>query len=408
MKILSVSPNQSLQEQLYQELLRHQFIVERAADGEEAWGLLQAFVYDLLLLEAALPQLDGLDLCRRLRKVGNPVLILLIVDPRDPESCVRGLNGGADACLNQPVRESELSAQIHALTRRGGHRASSRLTWGPLSLNPAARQISCSGQILKFNRKEYQLLELFLSRPRQVFSYGEICDRLWTLDEELPTDATIKTHICSIRRKLERVGVRDLIQTHYKQGYGLNTAYDPTSKPADPVSPTPEPMMDSMTANLWRELMAANALLHQEIEQRKQVENRLRRSEMMLRNAQEVGKIGCWEFDIQTRETYWTEALYLIHGLDPNQPPPTPETLLILIHPDDRQLFERAIRTPALSREPFEINLRIIRADNGEIRYINARGGPICDRSGKPIKLTGTTFDVTRWVIDTGFRDRLG
>ena len=69
-----------------------------------------------------------------------------------------------------------------------------------------------------------------------------------------------------------------------------------------------------------------------------------------------------------------------------------------LIHPDDRQIYEEAIRTPAIRREKFEANLRIIRAHNGEVRYLNARGSPIYDTEGKVIQLTGTTLDLTRWI----------
>jgi PAS domain-containing protein len=103
-------------------------------------------------------------------------------------------------------------------------------------------------------------------------------------------------------------------------------------------------------------------------------------------------------FEIKTRQTYWTEELFLIHGLDPNRPAPTPEEVLDLIHPDDRQLHEEAVRAPALRGEAFEVNLRIVRANDGAVRHINARGGPLFDRSGKMIKLTGTTLDVTRWI----------
>ena len=398
MKILLVSPNQSLQSKLYQILSSHRFIVELATDGEEAWGLLQAFVYDLVVLEAIVPKLDGLELCHRLRKVGNPILILLLIEKSKGKLCIEGLNSGADACLTKPVQESELLAHIHTLARRFVHRASSLLSWGPLSLNPTACSVTCHGQPLKLNRKEYQLLELFLSHPRQMFPRQEIGDRLWTLEEQLPTDATIKSHIRSIRRKLEQAGIQDMIQTHYGQGYCLNPAYDSVSKVSSQPLPNSELMMDSITAHIWQELMSANARLQQEIEQRREVESQLRRSETMLRNAQGIAQVGCWYVDIHTREIYWTEELFLIHGLVPSKHPPSLEEQLSLIHPDDRQIYEEAIRTPAIRREKFEANLRIIRADNGEVRYINARGGPIYDTEGKVIQLTGTTLDLTRWI----------
>ncbi len=123
----------------------------------------------------------------------------------------------------------------------------------------------------------------------------------------------------------------------------------------------------------------------------------------MLRTAQRVAQIGSWEVDLQTREIYWTEELFLIHGLSPDGATPSYEESLCLIHPDDRQLHEQAIVNPATRGEAFEANLRIIRANDGEVRYINARGGPLFDADGKIIKLTGTTFDVTRWVTDGNF-----
>jgi DNA-binding response OmpR family regulator len=407
MKILLVSPQPSFQKTLFQALLRHNFIVDLAADGEEAWALLQAFRYDLLLLAPSLPELNGLELCSRLRDVGNPIRILLFLEPSDCDGCIQGLNSGADACLYKPVRIPELLAQIHALARRSGGHPRSLLTWGPLSLNPMAQAVTCDGQPLKLNRKEYQILELLLSHPRQMFPRREIGDRLWSLDKSLPSDATIKSHIRSIRRKLERVNVQDLIQTHYGQGYRLNPVYNPGSTHSHNLGSSPEPGMDGITAEMWQALMAANARLQQEVEHRKQVEAQLRRSETLFRNAQRVAQVGCWYLDIETREVYWTEELFLIHGLDPNQPTPTVEEGLSLIYPDDRWIYEDAIRTPALRMEAFEANLRIIRVNDGEIRYLNARGGPIRDSAGKVTQLTGTTLDVTRWIKgECGYRFR--
>jgi PAS domain S-box-containing protein len=398
MKILLVSPDQSLSSQLHRELTRQGLIVDVAFDQEEAWGLLQSFIYDVILLETSLPAMDGLTLCRRLRSVGNPILIVLMIEPHDAETCIQGLNIGADACLNKPIQIPNLMAHLRALARRGTRRASPKLSWGALQLDLAAQRVTCQGKEVKLNRKEYQVLELLLSNPRQMFSRSKIGDRLWTLDDNLPSDATIKSHIRSLRRKLEKVGgAEDLIQTHYGQGYRLNPAYDPGSQTPSEELPQPE-MMGSITANLWQELMAANVRLQQEIELRQQVEARLRRSENLLRTAQKAAQIGSWEFDRITRQTYWTEELYLIHGLDPSQPPPHETEVLSLIHPEDRQLHEEAIRGAALKGESFEVNLRIIRANDGEVRYINARGGPLFDDEGNMVKLTGTTFDVTQWV----------
>ena len=404
MRILLVEAGQHRQSKLHTALGKHQFVVDRASHSEEAWGLLNSFLYDLVLLDVLPTPLDGISLCRRLRNVGNPVLILLMLSASGGGDCIQGLESGADACLTQPIDERELLAHIQALARRGVHRATPLLSWGPVCLNPTACQVTCHGQVLPLNRKEYQLLELFLNHPRQTFSRGDIGDRLWNLDDQLPTDATIKTHIRNARRKLEQAGAQDFIQTHYGHGYRLNSAFDAKAEPSPHQPPQPEAIVDTVTAHVWQELMAANARLQQEMEHRQQIAEQLQRSERMLRNAQRVAQIGCWEFDIPTQTTYWTEELYRIHGLAPTRPAPSQDENLALIHPDDRHIHATAIRAPALRGEAFEANLRIIRND-GEMRYVNARGGPVFDEAGRLIKLAGTTFDITQWVVNDTFLD---
>lgn len=404
MRILLVEAAQQHLSPLYAALSQHWFVVDRASNGESAWELLNSFLYDLVLLEVLPPSFDGINLCRRLRNVGNPVLILLIFPTLAVGDRIHGLESGADACLTQPIDERDLLAHIQALSRRGGRKSSSMLSWGPVCLNPTACQITCYGQVLNINRKEYQLLELFLSHPRQTFSRATISDRLWSLDEQLPTDATIKTHIRNVRRKLEQAGAKDFLQTHYGHGYRLNTVYNSSAELASNQLPQPGTVVDTVTAHVWQELMTANAQLHQEMEHRQQIAEQLQRSERMLRNAQGVAQIGCWEFDMATLTTYWTEELYRIHGLDPTQPAPTPEENLALIHPDDHPIHAAAIQLPAIQGKAFEANLRIIRND-GEIRYVNIRGGPIFDEEKKLIKIAGTTFDITQWVASDTFLD---
>jgi PAS domain S-box-containing protein len=396
MRILLVETNEALLSEIQTELTRQNFVVDVASDGEIAWGLLHSFVYELLILEVMLPKLDGISLCRRLREVGNPILIMLLVNPSNLSDPIQGLENGADDYLIKPIDYRELLARIHALGRRGLRRASPILSWGMLQINPISRQVTYKGQILKMSRKEYLLLELFLSHPQQTFTRSEIADRLWTIDEVLPMDATIKTHIRGIRRKLEKVGAINFIETRYGHGYRLNPKFDLTTVSPKSSTSESEILMDSVTANIWYELMSANTRLQQEINERRQKEAELARSERLLRNAQRVVQIGAWEFNIKTQKTYWTEELYLIHGLDPKQPAPTPAEVINLIHPDDRELHHNAIVIPALQRKPFEVNLRIIRTD-GAIRYVNARGGPFFDETRKLIGLVGTTFDITDW-----------
>jgi DNA-binding response OmpR family regulator len=397
MRLLLTVADTPRQPDLFPWLIRQGMVVDRAWDGDEAWDLLQAFPYDLVLLAANLPRLDGVGLCRRLRQVGNPVLIVLLLESANPDLEAQALDVGADACLAPPLQESTLLAHLRALSRRGRGRAAPNLIWGPVQINTAAHQAIFNGQALPLNRKEYQLLELFLRRPHQVFSLDDLGHHLWSLAASPPSDATIKSHISHLRCKLQQAGCTGLIQTRHGQGYGLATVPRHDDRPSPPP-PFSEPM-DTITSHIWQELMAANARLSQEIEQRKAIETQLRRSETMLRNAQRVAHIGCWEADAQTGETYWTEELFHIHGLDPNQPAPNADQVLAFIYPDDLAIHQEKIAVPALRGESFEVNLRILRTD-GDVRYVNVRGGPIFDETGHLIRLIGTTFDITPWVTE--------
>lgn len=315
MKILLGGVEHHPQSTLPTVLSNHRFCVDRANTDQEAWEFLQSFLYDLVLLEASPPAFDGITLCRRLRDVGNPVLILLTLPASAAEKRIQGLESGADACLAQPIDERELLAQIQVLTRRGGQRTSPVLSWGAVHLNSAACQVTCHRQVLPINRKEYQLLELFLSHPKQTFSRTAISEHLWSLDEQLPTDATIKTHIRNVRRKLDQAGVQDFIQTHYGHGYRLNPSYEANVDLPSDQSPQPGAVVDTVTAHVWQELMTANARLQQEIEHRQQIAEQLQRSERMLRNAQQVAQIGSWEFDMEMRisQTSGSWPLLVIH-----------------------------------------------------------------------------------------------
>ncbi|MGL6282915.1 MAG: winged helix-turn-helix domain-containing protein, partial [Microcoleaceae cyanobacterium] len=274
--------------------------------------------------------------------------------------------------------------------------ASPIIRWGKLEMNTMFHQVQYNGEILQISRKQYLLLELFLSYPQQSFTRSEIADRLWTIDEELPSDATIKTHIRSIRRKLEKVGAVNFIETRYGYGYRLNPLFSIINIPPEFVGQYSEMIMDNVTANIWYESMAANARLQDEICERKEKERLLACSERLLRQAQKVGKIGVWEFHIDKEEVYWTEELYSIHGLNPDKRAPNPQEIINYIYPEDRRLHRNAIINPAIQNKHFETNLRILRIDK-TVRYVNVRGGPFFDDHGKLMGLVGTTFDITNW-----------
>ena len=225
MKILLIEDDESIVEVLTTILAERNYRVDVARDGQIGWEMAQTQGYDLILLDVGLPKLDGISICRRLRQGGNQVLVMLLTARDTTTDKLFGLDAGADDYVVKPLNLQELTARIRALLRRRGAIAAPALEWGHLSLDPNTREVTYDGQALQFSHKEYQLLELFLQSPNRVLSRSAIINDVWSLDETPPNEDTVKSHIKSIRRKLNTVDARDLIETLYGQGYRLNPEY---------------------------------------------------------------------------------------------------------------------------------------------------------------------------------------
>ncbi len=221
MKILLVEDDERIADALSEELTDQHYAVEVAYDGQAGLELVEAFTYDLILLDIMLPKLDGISLCRQLRSKGFCTPILMLTGRDTVTDKVLGLDAGADDYLVKPFDLEELSARIRSLLRRGSSTLPPVLEWGDLLLDPNTCEVSYKQQPLALSPKEYRLLEFFLRHDRRVFSRAQILEHLWPF-EELPEEATVKAHIRSLRQKLQSAGVPpDLIETVYGLGYRL-------------------------------------------------------------------------------------------------------------------------------------------------------------------------------------------
>jgi len=146
--------------------------------------------------------------------------------------------------------------------------------------------------------------------------------------------------------------------------------------------------------NQEKQLVEQNARLTQEIEERKLAEEKLKKSETNLIQAQRVAHVGNWEFDVFTGKITWSEEKFRIFGLDPSQPEPTFDELIEIIYPDDRSPFQQTISHAIAQGVSYQIDFRIKRP-NGEVRYLEARGEPVCNDSGQVIQLFGVALDIT-------------
>ena len=221
MRLLLVEDDLEIVELLAEALTDENYVVDAATDGQAGWDFVQAFDYDLLLLDWSLPKLDGVSLCRQLRKQGYQMPILMLTAKDTTQSQVTGLDAGADDYVIKPYKLEELLARIRALLRRGSCSQAPQLKWGNLCLDPCTGEASYGDNSLKLTAKEFRLLELFLRSGNRLLSRSAIIDNLWA-SEDIPDEDAVKAHIKRLRQKLKKAGAfDDLIETVYGLGYRL-------------------------------------------------------------------------------------------------------------------------------------------------------------------------------------------
>ena len=219
MKILVVDDEPAVRTALQRALALDGYETEMAADGEEALDRLTAAPPDAIILDVAMPRLDGLEVCRRLRQAGDrtPVLMLTARDAVDDR--VEGLDAGADDYLVKPFAVEELRARVRALLRRSGV-GNDALQFADVTLDPSTREVHRGDRRLQLTRTEFNLLELFLRNPRQVLTRSQIYERVWGYDFGATSNA-LWVYVGYLRRKLEEAGEARLLQTVRGVGYAL-------------------------------------------------------------------------------------------------------------------------------------------------------------------------------------------
>jgi two-component system, OmpR family, response regulator MprA len=219
MRILVVDDEPSVRAALQRALALERYEVELAADGGEALERLAASPPDAVVLDVAMPVLDGLEVCRRLRASGDrtPVLMLTARDAIDDR--VEGLDAGADDYLVKPFALRELQARLRALLRRT-EQGAEPLRYADLVLDPSAHEVWRGERRVGLSRTEFTLLELLIRHPRQVLTRGQIFEAVWGYDLGATSNA-LGVYIGYLRRKTEDGGERRLVQTVRGVGYVL-------------------------------------------------------------------------------------------------------------------------------------------------------------------------------------------
>ena len=214
MKILLVDDDAGLLEQLRRELATQKYLIDTAADGQVALDKLLDNVYDLVVLDIMLPEVDGLSVLRDIRNAGIKTPVLLLTARSSIEDRVEGLDDGADDYLAKPFAMAELLARMRSLFRRAGGQADAVLSAGNIILNTMTREVLKAGDPVQLTPKEFSILEFLFYNQNRVVSRFTLAEHVWG-DEFDPFTMSnfIDVHIKNLRCKIGDAGSRSLIRT---------------------------------------------------------------------------------------------------------------------------------------------------------------------------------------------------
>jgi two-component system response regulator MprA len=218
--VLLVDDDRHITEILRRALAYEGYSIDVALRGDEALQKTLEHPPDLIVLDLMLPGVDGLEVCRRLRASGNQVPILMLTAKDSIPDRVAGLDLGADDYLVKPMELEELLARVRALLRRRNPEQNEVLHFADLELDTGTRSAHRGPREISLSTTEYELLALFLRRPRQVLTRDIIMDRVWGYDFEGESNV-LEVYIGYLRSKLEANGEPRIIHTVRGAGYVL-------------------------------------------------------------------------------------------------------------------------------------------------------------------------------------------
>jgi len=220
MRVLVVDDEPAVRTALERALRLEGYDVELAADGAEALHRLSLHAPDAVVLDVLMPNVDGLEVCRRLRAADDHTPVLMLTARDAVGDRVAGLDAGADDYLVKPFALEELHARLRALLRRAGGTDTDLLRFADVTLDIGTRDVRRGERRIELTRTEFLLLELFLRNARQVLTRSVIFDRVWDYDFG-PRSNALEVYVSYLRRKLEAGGESRLIHTVRGVGYVL-------------------------------------------------------------------------------------------------------------------------------------------------------------------------------------------
>lgn len=224
MRILLAEDELSLSKALIKIFELNNFSADAVYNGEDAISYIETGNYDILVLDIMMPKLDGIEVLRRIRAKGIETPVIVLTAKADIDDKVLGLDSGANDYLTKPFETKELLARIRALTRSKGSQDST-LKFGNIKLNRATFELSSDSNCCKLANKEFQMMEMLISNPKQLISVERFMEKIWGYD----TDAEINVvwvYISYLRKKLKSLDANIKITASRNAGYALEETDD--------------------------------------------------------------------------------------------------------------------------------------------------------------------------------------
>lgn len=221
MRLLVIEDDKHLSDTVC-ETTKGMFETEQAFDGEEGLYLAQQNIYDVIILDIMMPNMNGYEVLSHLRQHGitTPVLILTAKDGIDDK--IQGFKNGADDYLVKPFHREELLLRLEAIIRRsvGGYKENT-LKFKDLMLNLKSRTVDIGGEAIQLNGKQIELLEYLINNKNIIITKEQIFDRVWGMDSST-TNTVIEVYISNLRKKFKASGYDKYIKTIRGMGYMLS------------------------------------------------------------------------------------------------------------------------------------------------------------------------------------------
>lgn len=220
MRILIVEDERRLSNIIKKGLIEDGFAVDQAFDGEEGQYLAESEQYDLIILDIMLPKIDGLQVCKELRKKSIKIPVLMLTAKSTIEDKIAGFDSGADDYITKPFSFVEFRSRVHALIRRSHQETSPVLIIDDLIVDPLKHIVSRGGKTINLTPKEFAVLELFLRHKGEVVSRTMIIEHVWDYNFDGMSNV-VDVFVGTLRKKIDTGTKVKLIQTVHGVGYKI-------------------------------------------------------------------------------------------------------------------------------------------------------------------------------------------